>query len=289
MIAILMHKLKLYAQLIKLRLSLLVVFSTAMAYLWASHKNVDSVTIWVLSIGGLLISGSANVINQILERNSDCLMKRTAIRPLPENKIHLKEAVILSFVLGISGLLLLFKLNQLCGFLSLMAFICYSFIYTPLKKISSLVVIPGAIAGSLPILIGCCAATGDISKQAILLFSIQFIWQFPHTWSIAWLLFDEYNKVGIKLMPGNNEKGNSAGFIILLSTFLIIPATLLLCMYANLSISVTWILSFAALTMVLLAFLLYKSQTNKSATHLMFHSFIYLPFILITLVLEKYL
>ena len=278
-----------YIQLVKLRLSLLVVFSAAMAYLWASNRHVDAATIWLISLGGFMITGSANILNQIIEKDSDKLMKRTAKRPLPDGRMKVSEAMILACVLGIAGLLLLAKVNALCTILGATAIFIYAGIYTPLKKITHLTVIPGAIAGSLPVVIGCVAALGKLTPEALVLFSIQFMWQFPHTWSIAWLLDDEYNKAGIKMMPTESGRSKTSALIILASTFLIIPTGLLLYMYNSAGISVSWLLTIAGIGMVVFAYKLYKSRTPKSALGLMFGSFAYLPFVLIVLVIAKFI
>lgn len=281
--------LKDYTQLIKMRLSFLVVFSASMAYLWATDRHVEPLTIWLLSIGGFFITGAANTFNQVIEKKSDKLMKRTLSRPLPDGRMKVSEALIFGILLGIAGAVLLFKINALCGLLGVSAMLIYAGIYTPLKKITPLTIFPGAFAGSLPVVIGCVAATGEITKGAIILFAIQFIWQFPHTWSIAWLLDEEYNKAGIKMLPTAGGKNKASAIIILLSTFLIIPAGLLLYMYQSAGVNVTWALVSAGVVFSVFAYKLYTEQTNKYALRLMFSSFAYLPFVLIVLVLAKFL
>ncbi|MEK6616168.1 MAG: heme o synthase [Bacteroidota bacterium] len=287
-VGLLRAKLSDYAQLIKLRLSFLVVFSAAMAYLWATNRNVDTLTIWLLSVGGFFITGSSNILNQIIEVKSDALMKRTSNRPLPDKRMNIKEAFALSIILGISGLFILLKINLLCVVLGTLAMFLYVCVYTPLKKITRLSVVPGAIAGSLPVVIGCAAATGAISREALFLFLIQFIWQFPHTWSIAWLLNDEYNKAGLKMLP-TSEKSKTSAIFIVLSTFLIIPSGLLLYMYESAGIHVTWMIALAGIIMLLFAFRFYKLRTDKSAVGLMLSCFAYLPIVLIILVVENFL
>ncbi len=284
----LQSKLADYTQLIKIRLSSLVVFSAAMAYLWASNRHIEPSIIWLISIGGFMITGAANTLNQVIERDSDKLMKRTLNRPLPSGRMQVGEALLVAAVLGVVGLFLLYQVNSLCAILGLIAIIIYAGIYTPLKKITRLTIIPGAIAGSLPVVIGCVAATGRLSNEAWLLFTVQFIWQFPHTWSIAWLLDEEYNKAGIKMMPTSGGRNKASAIIILLSTFLIIPAGLVFNMYYSAGVSVGWLLGLAGVGMVIFAYKLYKSRTSKSALGLMFGSFVYLPFVLIVLVIAKF-
>lgn len=284
----LQSKLADYTQLIKIRLSSLVVFSAAMAYLWTSNRHIEPSIIWLISIGGFMITGAANTLNQVIERDSDKLMKRTLNRPLPSGRMRVGEALLVAAVLGVVGLFLLYQVNSLCAILGLIAIIIYAGIYTPLKKITRLTIIPGAIAGSLPVVIGCVAATGRLSNEAWLLFTVQFIWQFPHTWSIAWLLDEEYNKAGIKMMPTSGGRNKASAIIIVLSTFLIIPAGLVFNMYYSAGVSVGWLLGLAGVGMVIFAYKLYKSRTSKSALGLMFGSFVYLPFVLIVLVIAKF-
>lgn len=278
-----------YTQLVKIRLSFLVVFSAAMAYLWATNRHVDPLTIWLISIGGFLVTGAANTLNQIIERNSDKLMKRTFNRPLPAGRMEVAEALIFAFVIGMMGLFLLSQVNPLCAIFGALAIVLYAGVYTPLKKISRLTIVPGAIAGSIPVVIGCVAATGKLSTAALLLFAIQFVWQFPHTWSIAWLLDEEYNKAGIKMMPTAGGRTKASAIIILLSTFLIIPAGLLLYMYQSAGVNVSWLLALAGVGMMVCAYRLYRQRTSKSALGLMFSSFAYLPFILFVLVIAKFI
>jgi protoheme IX farnesyltransferase len=277
-----------YAQLIKIRLSLLVVFSAAMSYLWATNRQVDPLTIWMLSIGGFFITGSANIFNQIIERKSDRLMKRTALRPLPDSRMKSSEAVALALVLGLTGLFLLLKINFLSFILGFSAMMIYVAVYTPMKKLSSLTIIPGAVAGSLPVVIGWVAGRGEVTHEALLLFLIQFVWQFPHTWSIAWLLNDEYKKADLKMLP-TKEKGNTSARLILLSTFLIIPSGFLLYMYESAGIHVSWMLAIAGIVTLLFALRFYKLRTDKAAVGLMLSCFAYLPIVLIILVTEKFL
>ena len=260
-----------------------------MAYLWATNSHVNAHIIWLVSIGGFLITGSANTFNQVIERDSDKLMKRTCKRPLPEGRLNKNEAIAFGIIIGIAGLYTLTQVSLLCALLGLLAMLLYAAVYTPLKKISHLAIVPGAIAGSMPVVIGCVAATGKLSYMAGMLFLIQFIWQFPHTWSIAWLLDDDYNKAGIKMMPTTGGRNKSSAIIIMLSTFLIIPAALVFKMYHVASITTTALMILAGLLFFIFSFKLYRNQTHSSALRLMFGSFAYLPFVLIVLVIAKFL
>lgn len=278
-----------YAQLVKIRLSLLVVFSASMAYLVEAHQSVDTLTIWLLSIGGFLITGAANTCNQVREQDSDKLMKRTCTRPLPGNRLSKKSARIFALIIGSAGIALLLWINLFSAVLGLVAFLMYVFAYTPLKKVGPVAVIPGAIAGSLPILIGCTAATGSITLTSMLLFFIQFIWQFPHTWSIAWMLDEEYNRAGIHMLPSRGGKNRTSAVIILASTFLLIPAAYLMYEYAIAGRAVFALVATAGLILTLFSLFLLRNIERRSALRLMLASFFYLPMVLIALVLDRFI
>jgi protoheme IX farnesyltransferase len=157
-----------------------------------------------------------------------------------------------------------------------------------MKRVSSFNIIPGAIAGSLPVVIGCTAATGTITQSAFLLFVIQFVWQFPHTWSIGWMLNDDYSKAGIKMLPPTGGLNRPMAILLLFSTFLIIPAGLLLYMYHFAGIVVSTLFTLAGLWVTFIAYRHYNTGTRKSALRLMLGLVAYLPFILLILVLERF-
>ena len=185
-------------ELTKFRLSFLVVFSAVMAYLIAiPNSSIEWLNIIFLSLGGFLVTASSNTINQIIEKDIDKLMDRTRNRPLPTGRMKPMEAYLIAGITGATGILILgFIFNPISGLLGALALISYAFIYTPFKKISPTVVFIGAIPGSMPLLIGWTAATGSIGLGGVILFLIQFFWQIPHFWSIAWLLDEDYKKAG---------------------------------------------------------------------------------------------
>lgn len=278
-----------YLQLVKIRLSLLVVFSASMAYLVEAHRSVDTITIWLLSIGGFLITGAANTCNQVKEKESDKLMKRTCTRPLPDNRLSKRSARIFAGIIGATGILLLLFININSALLGFTAFLLYVFAYTPLKKVGPVAVIPGAIAGSLPILIGSTAATGTITFTAFVLFFIQFIWQFPHTWSIAWMLDEEYNRAGIRMLPSRGRTNRTSAFVILISTFLLIPAAYLMYEYSITGWTVFVVVAIAGIVLTLFSLFLFRNIERRSALRLMLASFFYLPMVLVALVLDRFI
>src|SRR5260221_625236 len=163
--------------------------------------------------GGMLVTASSNGFNQVIERDTDKLMNRTSGRPLPGGRMNVSEGIISSLLMGTAGVLLLWiYINPLTGFLSLISLLLYTLLYTPLKKITPLAVFVGAIPGAMPPLIGWVAATGNIGPAALALYALQFIWQFPHFWSIAWVLDEDYQRAGFKMLPSPDGKGKRSAF-----------------------------------------------------------------------------
>ncbi|MBP7273813.1 MAG: protoheme IX farnesyltransferase [Saprospiraceae bacterium] len=282
-------KLRDYRLLVKFNLSFFVVFSAVIAY-GCLAPSVSSLKILTLAVGGFLITGAANALNQILEKDYDKLMKRTAIRPLPSGRMTNSEAVLAAGFFCLIGVTLLSTLNAFTGLLSMVSLICYAFIYTPLKRVTPLAVAVGAIPGALPILIGSVAAEGYISLLAMVLFSIQFLWQFPHFWAIAWVGHEDYTNAGFRLLPNStNTKDASVGFQAFIYCVLLIgifPAAVKL----NL-IRWTWA-SAGMVTAVVFAYyawLLFRRCSKEAALQLMFASFFFLPIVLMIFLLDKYL
>ena len=196
------QKLKDYSELVKMRLNLLVVFSSAISYAMAAAGNINWLQLGMLSLGGFLVVGASNGINQIIEKDFDKLMIRTANRPIATQRMSVTEASIASALMGIAGVLILgLFLNQMSAILAFAALLSYAFLYTPLKRISPISVFVGAFPGAIPPMLGWVAATGTIGVEALILFLIQFFWQFPHFWSIAWVLDDDYKRAGFKMLP----------------------------------------------------------------------------------------
>ncbi len=274
-------------ELTKFRLSFLVVFSAVMAYLMAA-ESYSRISVLLLSLGGFLVTASSNTINQIIEKDLDKLMSRTQNRPLPAGRMKLVEAYIIAGLCGVSGIFILgFYFNALSGLLGALALLSYAFIYTPFKRISPMAVFIGAIPGSLPLLIGYTAATGTIGLEGLLLFAIQFFWQIPHFWAIAWLLDEDYKKAGYFLLPSSDGKTRKTAlqnipFLLGLILMSVLPYYFKLSGLTSLIIVL--IMGFYFLTA---GIQLATDLNDKSAKKLMFASFIYLPVVFIALVLDK--
>ncbi|MBK0383344.1 protoheme IX farnesyltransferase [Pedobacter sp. SD-b] len=276
--------LKDFKNLVKLRLTFLVVFSASISFLIAAESQLAiHWGNWIkLVIGGFLVTSAANGFNEIIEKDLDKLMQRTADRPLPSGRMTNGQALVISLVMGISGTFLLGSLNILTGLLSVFSIFFYAFIYTPLKRKSPIAVFVGAIPGALPPLIGYVAAHGYIDQIALVLFAIQFVWQFPHFWAIAWVLDDDYKKAGFRLLP-TTKRDKTSAIITFMATLILIPVSLLPTFYgfggniiAVVSVIIGLAFSYQALVLV-------NRLDIKAARSLMFGSFLYLPIVQLVL------
>ncbi len=270
--------------LVKFRLSLMVVISSALAYLIAAGSAFDWTTFALLFFGGFAITGASNGINQVLEKEHDALMERTKNRPLPANRMKISEAVLISGLLMVFGIACLAVIHPLCCFFGMASFILYSFVYTPLKRYSTLAVAIGAIPGAFPVLIGVIAHDGTLTTLGITLFLIQFLWQFPHFWAISYLSFEDYDNAGFKLLPKNADGSidRNLGLYSALYSLLIIP-TIFWAYYSGLETSFVTISLLVIVTLIyaFLGLYLQFKPSKKSALALMFSSFFYLPIVLI--------
>ena len=273
-----------FIKLVKLRLTILVVFSASISFVigskvngtidWSSHEFWSK---WLmLIIGGFLVTSAANGFNEIIEKDLDRLMKRTSDRPLPSGRMTNGQALVLSLLMAIIGTYLLGKLNPTTGFLSIFSVLLYAFAYTPLKRKSPIAVFVGAIPGALPPLIGYVAAHPKIDEIALILFAIQFVWQFPHFWAIAWVLDDDYKLAGFRLLPSSKRDRTSA-VITFVVTLILLPVSLLPYLNHNGGIYVAIVSLVMSLVFLYQAFNLMRTLEIKSAQKLMFGSFYYLP------------
>jgi len=287
------ERIKAYVELLKLRLSFLVAFSSAFGYALGAVNFSWSVLGW-LFLGGFLVSGASVTINQILEKDLDKLMKRTQKRPLPTNRISIQEATVFTVVVAVIGLgILALTTNWLTVALSILSLVLYSFVYTPLKKVGPIAVFVGAIPGALPPLLGWVAATGHISTAALVIFGLQFIWQFPHFWAIAWVADEDYKKAGFKLLPAGGKKDLNTAFQIMIYTMVLIPLGVLPSqfgitgLYSAFVVTLCGALFFAQTFYLMKQCLVGEESSYKAARSIMFGSFLYLPVVQIALILDK--
>jgi protoheme IX farnesyltransferase len=219
-----------YAQLIKIRVTTLVVVTAWCGFFFGEHKSGMPVLtiklLWALAGIGMVAAGTA-CMNEIIERKTDALMRRTALRPLVTHTMSVGHAIVIWTLLTVSGATLLaVKLNPLTALLSLLTAVCYLLIYTPLKKISPLCTFAGAFPGAMPGVLGWTAARGKLEYEALVLFAIVFFWQFPHFYSIALLYRDDYARAGIRMLPVVESDGRSTARQILMYGAALLPVTL---------------------------------------------------------------
>lgn len=283
---VVLSKVKDYSQFIKLRLTSLVIFSAAAGYLLAA-ETINYFDFAMLILGGLLVTGASNGFNQIIERRSDKLMLRTAERPLPQERMTVTEGLILASILGLAGIVVLwYFLNPLSAALGALAMVLYTIVYTPMKKKTPFAVFVGAFPGSIPPLIGWAAYSGDLSYGAWMLFCIQFMWQFPHFWAIAWRLDEDYKRAGFKMLPSGNRDKASA-FQILVYTIGLIPVSLIPVLFGLTGYVSLALLLVAGIVFLYQAIRLYNTLSPEAASRLMFGSFIYLPVAQLALLIDK--
>ena len=282
------NRLTSYLELLKPRLSFLVAFSAAFGFLLGTKGVPDLFILLMLSLGSFFISGAAVTINQIIERNLDALMKRTSERPIPTSKITYQEAIIYGIVVLLIGVFLVaYNTNIFASTLAILSLIIYAFMYTPLKRVGPIAVFVGAIPGALPPLIGWVAATGTLSYEAWIIFGIQFIWQFPHFWAIAWVSDDDYKKAGFKLLPGSGKKDLNTAINIMVYTLFLLPLGLLPTYFGLTGLNSGIIATFCGALFLAQTFQLMKDNSHKTALRIMFGSFIYLPIVQISYLLDK--
>ncbi|MBX2846612.1 MAG: heme o synthase [Saprospiraceae bacterium] len=267
----------------KMRLNLIVVFSAIMGYIFAGTAAASSL-VW-LFLGGFLVTMSSNTINQILERDFDKLMKRTQNRPIPNGRVGVMEAWLIAGISGLLGLVILWMFfNPIASLLGALSLFVYAFIYTPMKRFSPLAVFIGAIPGALPPMIGWAAATGGLTFEAWVLFSFQFLWQFPHFWAIAWLAFEDYKKAGYKLLPDGEKTNNmpiqSIIYCLALAFLAFVPFY-----FEMISLTVALVCAIAAVFYMVPAIRLLRNKDDVHAKQLMYASFLYLPVVFTALVI----
>ncbi len=280
-----------YVMLMKLRLSSSVVFSSLTGYLLGA-SNIVAWEIIALVFGGILVTGAANAFNQLIEKEQDSLMNRTANRPVASGRMSILEGLVVAFVLLILGSALLLSLNFLTFIFGLASVVLYALVYTPLKGKTAFAVFVGAFPGAIPIMLGWVAATNSFGVEPGTLFAWQFLWQFPHFWAIAWLLHKDYLKAGYVLLPSGNPDRRSAFQALLYSAGLML---LILLPYLGLAGSfqvsgiATSIIAVLGFVLIFRAFVLFKRLDNTAARKLMLYSIFYLTITQIIWVVDHFI
>jgi len=285
-------KIKDYLKLIKLSLSIMVVFSSVLAFLLVPgiedrYVNPLRMTI-LLAIGGLLVTGSANAINQAVEKDTDAMMKRTSDRPVAAGRMSVTEAWVFAIVAGAVGIFILgYYFNWTAAALAAFSLFLYAFVYTPLKKVNAIAVLVGAFPGALPCLIGWAAGDESLGIGGWVLFGIQFLWQFPHFWAICWIAYKDYSTAGFKLLPSEKGPTKYTALQTVIYSLLLVPVGVVPYFIGMSGLVSLFIVAAANLFMVWQCIRLYREMEVKAARRVMFSSYIYLPVVLFALLGDK--
>ena len=278
-----------FKQLTKVRLAVSVVFSSIAGYFLAADSPV-LIDVILLAFGGYFMVGASNAFNQILEKDLDALMDRTKNRPLPSGRMSVRSAFLVACILTVLGLLVLYTINTRTAFFGGISVFLYVFLYTPLKTKTPLAVFVGAFPGAIPFMLGWVAYSNHFGIEPGVLFMIQFFWQFPHFWSIGWMLDEDYKRAGFKMLPTGKADNATAFQIIFYTLWMIIVSVLPATSYTgsfNLSISAAIIVVFLGLIMLFFALELMVQKTTLAAKKLMFSSVGYITLIQIIYVIDK--
>ena len=238
--------------------------------------------------GTALVAGGAAVLNQVYERDTDALMRRTRMRPLPDGRVAPNDAAVYGAVLAAAGLALLaLRANGIAALLALITLVVYLIVYTPMKRRSSIATLVGAVPGALPPLIGWTAAHGTISVGGWTLFAIVFLWQIPHFMAIAWLYRDDYRKAGFPLLPVVEPDGRRTGRQAVVYAAALLPVSLVPTLVGLSGVVYFGIASILGAALLCLAIRFARSRTDTSARALFFGSITYLPLIWIAMIANK--
>lgn len=278
-------KIQIYIVFTKFRLASLVVLSALSGYLFADGNDIKE--IGFLLLGGMLVTAASNGSNQIWEKDLDKLMKRTEKRPIPMKLMSLTEAYLIVIFCLVIGTYLLYLINLNSALLGLFAYVSYVFMYTPLKRITPWAVLVGAIPGAIPPMLGAIAATNEFGLMPGILFFIQFMWQFPHFWAIAWVLYDDYKAGGFSLLPAKTGRSKESAFQIVVYSLAMVPFSLLPWLLGWCGPVTLIIATLSSGIFFIYAYRLYISCETKDAKKLMFASFIYLPIIQFLYVFDR--
>ena len=286
-----MNKSAIFFSLTKARLALSVVFSSIAGYILAvDYIIVKDLTFLIL--GGYCIVGASNSFNQIIEKDKDKLMDRTKLRPLPTKKITTQNAFWISVILTLIGLFMLYMINYKTAFFAAVSVFLYTCVYTPLKPITPLSVFVGAIPGANPFMLGWVAGTNKFGIEPGTLFMIQFFWQFPHFWSLGWMLDDDYKKAGFVMLPtGKKDKKTALQIILYTIWMMIISIFPVSGLTGNLSLNFgsAIVVFLLGIVILVLGINLYNKMDTNSARKLFYGSVFYLTLIQIVYVIDKFI
>ncbi|WP_419213780.1 heme o synthase [Maribacter sp. X9] len=280
-----------FKEITKARLAISVVFSSLAGYFLGAY-DIQWVQVLLLAFGGYCMVGASNAYNQVIEKDLDVLMKRTQNRPIPAGRMTVNSAMTIAITLTLFGVLALYFLNPKTAMFGAVSIFLYTSVYTPLKTITPLAVFVGAIPGAIPFMLGWVAATNDFGIEPGTLFMIQFFWQFPHFWALAWMLNDDYTKGGFKMLPTGKKDAATVLQIIMYTIWMMVISVIPVFGITgrlHLSIPAGILIFLMGAAMLGFAFRLYIKRDNVSARKLMLASVSYITLMQIVYVIDKFL
>jgi protoheme IX farnesyltransferase len=277
-----------FVTLTKPRLNFLVLITTLGGMYIAAPDGVALPVLFHALVGTALVAGGAAALNQVWERDTDGLMRRTQRRPIPGGRLRAVDGAWFGTLLSAAGLIeLTWKVNPLASAVAGATLVSYVFVYTPLKTRTSLSTLVGAVPGALPPVIGWAAATGTISMGAIVLFGIVFLWQMPHFLAIAWLYRDDYHHARIPLLPVLEKDGRRTGQQALLYAAALWPVSLLPAAIGIADVPYSILATLLGAGLIALSAMFARERTTLTARRLFLYSIIYLPLLWTALVLDR--
>jgi protoheme IX farnesyltransferase len=277
-----------YLELTKPRITILILICTAVGYLFGCRTSFRAVTLIQVLLGTALMASGTSALNQWYEVDSDARMRRTRNRPMPGGRIKRSHGFVFGVLLSAAGLAELWLgANALAAALGLLTLLSYLLVYTPLKQRSPTCTTVGALAGAMPPLIGYAAASGGLDARALTLFLILFVWQFPHFYAIAWMYRDDYARGGIRMLPVVEPDGHSTADRILACSTLLIPISLLPCVFGMTGPFYATIAVVAGLGFLCIGVRLERERTFACARRVLFGSVVYLPLLLAMMVIDR--
>jgi protoheme IX farnesyltransferase len=275
------------SELTKARLTVMVLLTTLAGYCLASHGAFAWMTLGHTLLGTALVAVCSSILNQALERKTDALMRRTQTRPFVTGRLPLRETIIAGVVLGALGLTeLTWFVNGLTALLSALTLVIYVFAYTPLKQISEINTLVGAIPGALPPLIGATAATGHLNVVGLTLFAILTLWQLPHFYAIAWMYKDDYKSAGLRMVSTDDLTGARTGTHAVVSALILLPVSMLPSWIGHAGLFYAVVAALLSLVFIAAAVRFAQHPDRPHARRLFLTSIIYLPLILSALALD---
>jgi protoheme IX farnesyltransferase len=276
-----------FLELTKPRITTLVLVTAAVGYAIGAGRGLDPVAFLALLAGTAMVAGGASALNQYAEREADARMERTRRRPLPSGRVSPGEALAFGLAASAAGVLVLATINALTSVLGAAALASYVLLYTPLKRVTSLCTVVGAVPGAIPPLMGWAAASGSLSAGGWALFAVLFLWQLPHFLAIGWIYREDYARGGFPMLPVTDADGSSTGRQMMLYSAALVPVTLLAGALASAGSGYLW----GALALGLAFFAgsarFFRQRSLAAARLLFLVSILYLPIVLGLMVFDR--